>query len=106
MSSDSRSKVQALHLKRNAYVYIRQSSPRQVLENVESTKRQYELRQRAIALGWSIDQVIIIVVEDERVCKCTDLQQPANRWSFALVVIPPVPSRSRRVRGSPVRWVF
>jgi hypothetical protein len=38
MSSDSRSKVQALHLKRNAYVYIRQSSPRQVLENVESTK--------------------------------------------------------------------
>jgi hypothetical protein len=40
MSSDSRSKVQALHLKRNAYVYIRQSSPRQVLENVESTKRQ------------------------------------------------------------------
>jgi DNA invertase Pin-like site-specific DNA recombinase len=60
MSSDSRSKVQALHLKRNAYVYIRQSSPRQVLENVESTKRQYDLRQRAIALGWSIDQVIII----------------------------------------------
>jgi DNA invertase Pin-like site-specific DNA recombinase len=60
MSSDSRSKVQALHLKRNAYVYIRQSSPRQVLENVESTKRQYDLRQRAIAMGWSIDQVIII----------------------------------------------
>jgi DNA invertase Pin-like site-specific DNA recombinase len=60
MNSDSRSKVQAQHLKRNAYVYIRQSSPRQVLENVESTKRQYDLRQRAVALGWSIDQVIII----------------------------------------------
>jgi DNA invertase Pin-like site-specific DNA recombinase len=60
MSSDSRSKVQALHLKRSAYVYIRQSSPRQVLENIESTKRQYDLRQRAVALGWSIDQVIII----------------------------------------------
>jgi DNA invertase Pin-like site-specific DNA recombinase len=60
MTSDSRSKVQAQHLKRNAYVYIRQSSPRQVLENTESTKRQYDLRQRAIALGWSIDQVIII----------------------------------------------
>jgi DNA invertase Pin-like site-specific DNA recombinase len=60
MTSDSRLKVQAQHLKRNAYVYIRQSSPRQVLENTESTKRQYDLRQRAIALGWSIDQVIII----------------------------------------------
>jgi hypothetical protein len=60
MSSDSRSKVQALHLKRNAHVYIRQSSPRQVLENVESSKRQYDLRQHVIALGWSIDQVISI----------------------------------------------
>jgi DNA invertase Pin-like site-specific DNA recombinase len=60
MTSDSRLKVQAQHLKRNAYVYIRQSSPRQVLENTESTKRQYDLRQRVIALGWSIDQVIII----------------------------------------------
>jgi DNA invertase Pin-like site-specific DNA recombinase len=60
MSSDGRSKVQARHLKRSAYVYIRQSSPRQVLENVESTKRQYDLRQRAVTLGWSIDQVIII----------------------------------------------
>lgn len=48
MSSDSRSKVQALHLKRNAYVYIRHSSPRQVLENVE---RQYDLRQRAADVG-------------------------------------------------------
>jgi hypothetical protein len=59
MTSDSQSKVQTRHLKRNAYVYIRQSSPRQVLENIESTKRQYDLRQRAIALGWRVDQVII-----------------------------------------------
>jgi len=42
-------KVTAAHLKRNAYLYIRQSTPRQVLENVESTKRQYALQQRAIA---------------------------------------------------------
>jgi DNA invertase Pin-like site-specific DNA recombinase len=60
MSSDHRSKVQAQHLKRNAYVYIRQSSPRQVMENIESAKRQYDLRQRAIALGWPVDRVIII----------------------------------------------
>ena len=39
---------------------MRQSSLRQVFENSESTKRQYDLRQRAISLGWHLDQVIII----------------------------------------------
>ena len=45
-------KVQPHHLERGAYLYIRQSSMRQVIENVESAKRQYALRGRAIALGW------------------------------------------------------
>ena len=53
-------KVQPRHLERGAYLYIRQSSMRQVLENVESTKRQYALRERAIALGWRDDQIIVI----------------------------------------------
>ena len=53
-------KIQAHHLERDAYLYIRQSSMRQVLENVESTKRQYALRARAIALGWRDDQIIVI----------------------------------------------
>lgn len=53
-------KVQPHHLQRGAYLYIRQSSMRQVIENVESTKRQYALRGRAIALGWRDDQVIVI----------------------------------------------
>ena len=53
-------KVTAAHLKRNAYLYIRQSTPRQVLENVESTKRQYALQQRAIALGWPAERIVII----------------------------------------------
>src|SRR5215467_4598678 len=60
MSSDTPSKVQTRHLKSNAFLYVRQSSLRQVFENTESTKRQYDLRQRAIALGWRVDQVIII----------------------------------------------
>src|SRR3984893_17243343 len=60
MMNDSHQKVQASHLKRNAYVYVRQSTPRQVLENTESTKRQYGLRQRAVALGWAAEQVIVI----------------------------------------------
>lgn len=53
-------KVQPHHLERGAYLYIRQSSMRQVIENVESTKRQYALRSRAIALGWHEDQIVVV----------------------------------------------
>jgi len=53
-------KVQPHHLGRAAYLYVRQSSMRQVVENIESTKRQYALRNRAIALGWRDDQIIVI----------------------------------------------
>ena len=53
-------KVQSHHLERGAYLYIRQSSMRQVMENVESTKRQYDLRGRAIGLGWHEDQIVVI----------------------------------------------
>ena len=57
---NAESKVTAEHLKRDAYLYIRQSSLRQVLENTESTERQYALRRRAIALGWHEEQIIVI----------------------------------------------
>jgi DNA invertase Pin-like site-specific DNA recombinase len=60
MSTEPSSKVQARHLSRNAYLYVRQSTLRQVFENSESTKRQYALQQRAIALGWRIEQVVVI----------------------------------------------
>ena len=53
-------KVQPHHLERDAYLYIRQSSMRQVVENVESTKRQYALRARATALGWADERVVVI----------------------------------------------
>lgn len=53
-------KVQSYHLSRNAYLYIRQSSMRQVIENIESTKRQYALRGRAVALGWRDEQIVVI----------------------------------------------
>jgi DNA invertase Pin-like site-specific DNA recombinase len=53
-------KVQPHHLERGAYLYVRQSSMRQVIENIESTKRQYALRGRAVALGWRDDQIIVI----------------------------------------------
>lgn len=60
MRTDTHQKVNACHLKRNAYLYVRQSTIRQVLENTESTKRQYALRQRAIALGWPAEQIVVI----------------------------------------------
>ena len=60
MRADAHQKVTPTHLKRNAYLYIRQSTLRQVFENVESTKRQYALRQHAAALGWSQEQIIVI----------------------------------------------
>jgi len=59
MDSKSR-KVTASHLSRNAFVYVRQSTLRQVAENQESTRRQYGLRERATALGWAVEQIVII----------------------------------------------
>ena len=60
MTTETYSKVSASHLKRDAYLYIRQSTVRQVFENQESTKRQYALKQRAVALGWPLERVIVI----------------------------------------------
>ncbi len=53
-------KITASHLKRDAYLYVRQSTIRQVFENTESTRRQYALRQRAVALGWPVERVVVI----------------------------------------------
>ena len=54
------SKVSSGHLERCAYLYIRQSTLKQVVENTESTKRQYALRDRAIGLGWPPGRIIVI----------------------------------------------
>lgn len=51
------SKVTAAHLQRDAWLYVRQSTLRQVVENSESTARQYALRDRAVALGWPIERI-------------------------------------------------
>jgi DNA invertase Pin-like site-specific DNA recombinase len=53
-------KVTSQHLQRDAYLYIRQSTPRQVLENTESTQRQYALRDRAVALGWPLARIHVL----------------------------------------------
>ncbi|MEA3226538.1 MAG: recombinase family protein, partial [Planctomycetota bacterium] len=61
MHSEMRNqKVMASHLQRDAYLYIRQSSMGQVLNNKESAIRQYDFRRHAVALGWQQEQIRII----------------------------------------------
>lgn len=56
-------KITPQHLQRLAYVYIRQSSLRQVEENLESQDLQYQLGQRARALGWP--EASIVIIDDD-----------------------------------------
>ena len=58
--SNIHQKVTTSHLSRDAYLYVRQSTVRQVFENTESTRRQYALRERAVALGWPTERIIVI----------------------------------------------
>lgn len=58
--SEAALKIAPSHLRRAAFVYIRQSSISQVEHNRESTLRQYALAQRAMALGWSEQQVSVV----------------------------------------------
>ena len=53
-------KLQPHHLERSAIVYVRQSSPQQVLNHQESTARQYALVDFAVQLGWPPDRVEVI----------------------------------------------
>lgn len=53
-------KISSAHLQRDAYLYIRQSTPRQVMENKESTLRQYALRERAVTYGWPLERIHVI----------------------------------------------
>jgi DNA invertase Pin-like site-specific DNA recombinase len=57
------SKVTAAHLARTALLYVRQSTLKQVLNNTESAIRQYDLRGRAVALGWAGDQITVIDID-------------------------------------------
>ena len=53
-------KITPQHIERDAYLYVRQSTVRQVVENNESTQRQYALRDRAVALGWPLERIHVL----------------------------------------------
>jgi DNA invertase Pin-like site-specific DNA recombinase len=61
--TDFSSKVTADHLRRDPYLYVRQSTLYQVTNNPESGRRQYDLRGRAVALGWPAERVVVIDVD-------------------------------------------
>ena len=60
MTYDTHQKVSSSHLKRDAYLYVRQSTLRQVFENQESTRRPYTVKQQGVALGWAPDRIVVI----------------------------------------------
>lgn len=60
----SSAKIQSTHRERLAYVYVRQSTPWQVIEHRESTERQYHLQERARDLGWPAS-LIDVIDEDQ-----------------------------------------
>ncbi|MEV8529113.1 hypothetical protein AB0451_34065 [Streptomyces sp. NPDC052000] len=53
-------KIQSWHLDRLAVVHVRQSTPQQVLDRMESTRLQYGLTQRAVDLGWAPSRILVI----------------------------------------------
>src|SRR6202162_6686302 len=55
-------KIQPSHIEREAYVYIRQSTMQQVRTRLEGQRRQYDLRERAQALGF---QRVVVMDEDQ-----------------------------------------
>jgi hypothetical protein len=54
-------KIQPSHIERDAYVYIRQSSMQQVRTRLEGKRRQYDLQERAMVLGF---QRVVVIDED------------------------------------------
>ncbi len=60
MVSELHQKIMAGHLKRDAYLYIRQSTVRQFLKTPKAQNANIALRQRAVALGWPIERVRVI----------------------------------------------
>ena len=79
-------KIQSTHCDRIAFVYVRQSTPLQVMENRESTERQYHLRERAIELGWPSTRVEVIDEDQGRsgsTAACTwRIQKSCGDWSL------------------------
>ena len=81
MSSDRVSKVTAARLSRDAYLYIRQWTFYQVINNSESTARQYDLRGRALALGWPAERIHVIDIDQGHSGASAADRKGSGTWS-------------------------
>ena len=75
------SKVTAAHLSRTALLYVRQSSLKQVIHNTESAVRQYDLRGKAIALGWDASQITVIDIDQGQSGASAADREGFSSWS-------------------------
>src|SRR6201989_379062 len=71
----------ASHRSRDAYVYLRQSTPSQMIHHTESLARQYELRERAVMLGWPAHQVVVIDADLGRSGRRPPVGPGSRSWS-------------------------
>jgi len=81
---NNQGQVQTEHLARQAFIYIRQSSLKQVQRNVGSTARQYDLKARAQDLGWRADQ-LVIVDQDQAQSGSSSTERMGFQWLVAEV---------------------
>ncbi len=88
------SKVTATHLSRRALLYIRQSSLKQVIHNTESAIRQYDLRGKAISLGWDASQITVTGIDQGQ-----SGASAADREGFQQLVAEVSPGRAGIVPG-------
>ena len=75
------SKVEPQHLERKACVYVRQSTVAQVERNAESRERQYELVDRAVALGWRAPEVAVVDEDQGGLAGARTGAPGFSRWS-------------------------
>src|SRR5260370_7612040 len=76
--------IQPSHLQRRAVIYVRQSSPTQVLNNQESTRLQYALKRRAVERGWHERDTVVIDTDLGRTGS-TAVDRPGFQELVALV---------------------
>lgn len=79
------SKILPSHLKLLAYIYIRQSSPKQVLENTGSTDVQREMREYALSYGFAPDNIVMVEQDQGRTATTTDRRDGFKEMLAALV---------------------
>lgn len=87
MMSAAPGKIQADHLARLAYIYVRQSSRHQVFDHQESGRRQYELKARAQQLGWPEERIVTLDTDQAHSASDPAVVRPGFQQMLAAVAL-------------------